>query len=291
MNAKDLLALRMCLRAEENVELPCLPTTMIRSVFGQVLREMTCSEPHADRCHGCPVASACPYAILFEPTGDAARDVGVTQGAPPPLIIAPEAPVTSDAPIHLPRDARMNLRVVLVGDARAHAETVVAAMRAAVARGLGRRRAAMVLDSAEPTPVTLTSAGPAVEVELITPLRMTSEGKVRSLLTAQQLLTGIVRRVDTLDKLYGHAATSRPPGDGADGADVDLEVMGSRRIHVRRWSSRQKASMQLPGTVGKLLLRGDLGPWWHALALGEWLQVGKGTSMGFGRYRLRPVQE
>jgi hypothetical protein len=53
-----------------------------------------------------------------------------------------------------------------------------------------------------------------------------------------------------------------------------------------RFSSRQQREMTLGGVVGEWKLSGELGelmPWFW---LGQWLHVGKETTMGMGRYSL-----
>ena len=54
-----------------------------------------------------------------------------------------------------------------------------------------------------------------------------------------------------------------------------------------RYSSRQQTKMQMGGLVGHLVLDGVRAQrYWKQLWLGQWTHVGKGTSMGLGRYRL-----
>ena len=54
-----------------------------------------------------------------------------------------------------------------------------------------------------------------------------------------------------------------------------------------RYSSRQKTRMQVGGLMGRIALSGDqFADWWPLLWLGQWLHLGKFTSMGLGRYRL-----
>jgi hypothetical protein len=55
-----------------------------------------------------------------------------------------------------------------------------------------------------------------------------------------------------------------------------------------RFSSRQNTTMQMGGLVGAIALEGSgLAAFWPALWLGQWVHVGKGTSFGLGKYRLR----
>jgi len=284
MRTSDLHVLRIRLRAAKGATLPCLPTVALRSVVGMTLRELSCVQRDRSSCSGCPARDGCAYSQLLEPAGDA-RSLGVTDVAPPPLVLAPEARTLDEAPIRLADGGWLDVRAVFFGRARAHASLLVAAMRAGLARGVGRERVAMEVLEAQPVEVTLPSLGTAAELELWTPLRLVSQGKIRSRFTAQDFVQGLTRRVQVLSQVHGSGEELPPPTE----TPLDLECSDTRVVHVRRWSARQKAGMDLPGLMGRIVLRGDLSRLWPWLALGEWVQVGKGTSMGFGRYRLRAV--
>jgi CRISPR/Cas system endoribonuclease Cas6 (RAMP superfamily) len=70
-----------------------------------------------------------------------------------------------------------------------------------------------------------------------------------------------------------------------------------RRVNVEwqdwtRYSSRQRTRMQMGGIVGSAELdtAGMDSEGWAGLWLGQWLHIGKQTSMGLGHYRLsQPV--
>ena len=285
MRAKDLHALRVRFLVEGPVDLPCLPTVMIRSVLGRALRDLSCVSPARAGCAGCREHGACAYGLLFEPAPIAAREHGVTNAAPPPLILAPEAAVVGKNQLRLSSQDTLDVRVVLIGRARAHASLVVAALRAAGARGIGPRRTPLALVEAREVDVRLSAPGASATIELLTPLRLTAGGRVRSRFDAREFLDGLRRRLDTLSALYG-IGPARMPGIGR----IALELAKARVVPVQRWSSRQQGRMTLPGLMANLVLRGELREVWPSLAWGEWVQLGKGTSMGFGRYRLRAMQ-
>lgn len=285
MGTDGLRAMRVRLRAEERVQLPCLPTVMLRSILGMAVRDLTCVRSDRRVCEGCPDGDTCAYRALFEPPARGAVEHGVTDAAPPPFVLSPEAPVLGEGPARLEKGDRADFRLVLFGPACEHGSLIVAALRAGLARGVGRERAMMVVEGVRPIEITLAAAGRAAELELRTPLRLTAQGKVRSRFTAEDLLEGLGRRLATLSALYGIGGGPPTPRSG----ELELEALDTRVVRVSRWSSRQRSRMDLPGLVGTLELRGDLQGVWPLLALGEWVQLDKGTSMGFGRYRLRGI--
>ena len=82
------------------------------------------------------------------------------------------------------------------------------------------------------------------------------------------------------------------PPVGAEAAHLAAaaaQLTGERRLQWRDWtrfSSRQQREMTLGGVIGEWKLAGDLDdllPWFW---LGQWLHVGKNTTMGMGMYSL-----
>jgi hypothetical protein len=60
-----------------------------------------------------------------------------------------------------------------------------------------------------------------------------------------------------------------------------------RWLDWTRYSTRQDTLMQMGGLVGDLHLSGlGLPALWPLFGLGAWVQLGKGTSLGLGRYEL-----
>ena len=283
MTGFELHAWRIRIRALENLELSCLLTVALRSVTGMALREMSCVRRERTSCGGCPEQEDCVYSRLVEPAGKG-QSPGVTDVAPPPLVMAPEARTLDDAPIRLSKGATIDVRAVFMGGARVHASLWLTALRSGLARGVGKERRALEVVDAQPLDVTFCAAGKKAEIELWTPLRLKSQGKIRSRFEAGDFVQGLMHRVTLLSETY---RLTRPAGFSED--SVRLKHCDGRVIHVRRWSGRQKASMNLPGLTGTLVLEGELEGLWPWLALGEWVQMGKGTSMGFGRYRLRAI--
>jgi CRISPR/Cas system endoribonuclease Cas6 (RAMP superfamily) len=56
-----------------------------------------------------------------------------------------------------------------------------------------------------------------------------------------------------------------------------------------RYSKRQGKRMKLGGLLGEVTYEGDLEPFMPLLVLGSWVNMGKGTSFGLGRYRIEAI--
>lgn len=58
---------------------------------------------------------------------------------------------------------------------------------------------------------------------------------------------------------------------------------------LKRWSARQQTELELRGVIGSFELPEGPGPFWPLLAAAQWTHVGKGTVLGLGRPRIRPM--
>jgi hypothetical protein len=205
--------------------------------------------------------------------------------------------------------------LVLIGEARRASPWLIHAVSRAGERGLGRRQARFALVSVEQeaglgsggwrtvfappgSSLNLLPAGesvpgalpPIVEVELVTPLRLKRRGDLVTpdRFTLREFLRALRDRIWDLQALYGEGWSGSPrqwiSDDrlGADALAVELAWQD-----WTRYSSRQDALMQLGGLVGRLWVDGAaVSGLWRELWLGQWLHVGKATSMGLGQYRL-----
>jgi hypothetical protein len=130
----------------------------------------------------------------------------------------------------------------------------------------------------------------AIALELLTPLRLVSDGKLVHALTFDVLMRRLLRRLDQL----ALATTGR----GLDLPFAQLvEAAGAVRVasDKTRWldanshSSRTGRSTPIGGLVGQIVFVGDLSPFLLWLVWGEIAHVGKDATKGNGWYRLTRV--
>lgn len=292
--------------AAERQRLPSFLGSAVHGAFGHALKRIACVRPKRTSCVGCPDALGCGYAELFEaPASEHARNLlrGVQQQAPRPVAVAPDGswPRFAAAGNVVAEGAEVRVRVVLIGRAvELHRPLAVRALRDVADLGLGithtegRWRRARLSPSVAienddtddlPSPSSMREVNEA-SLTLVSPLRIKSGGRLLSRLSAGALLTALVRRVNALSILYGvgtpsvdeHAVAAQAEG-------IEVADDRTRLVAVTRWSERQRRRMTWPGIVGALHLHGrNLGEVWPLLRLGERVQVGKGTTVGFGRY-------
>ncbi|MBF0160260.1 MAG: CRISPR system precrRNA processing endoribonuclease RAMP protein Cas6 [Magnetococcales bacterium] len=299
---------RLEFEVEQPIQLPEYAGSTLRGIFGAALRRLSCltREPS---CHGCGLARSCPYSVIFEapppPDGHVVQDFAAI---PNPYIIEP--PTWGQR--YYRTGETLLFHMVLVGRARAQLALIVLAWQQAMERrvGAGEGKAKLLrvlvqqpdglfqpvfdqgegvlLEHDDTTPWPQVVGTEQMTLHLTTPLRINRRGAPLGVgqLTPRDFLMALLRRVSLLaefhaglDLGFDFAVLSQ--------AATQLTAAGSLQWRDwKRWSSRQEQEMMLGGLVGSWTLHGALHPFQAALALGQWLHVGKNTTFGLGQYRL-----
>jgi CRISPR-associated endoribonuclease Cas6 len=321
-----VLPLRVTFQTAEPQRLPAFLGSALHGALGRALYRTVCVFPRRDACRGCPLYARCAYPSLLEtpapPAIEALRSAGIRDQAPRPLVLAPEPGWTrpSGHPFRLDAGHEVPLRITLIGPAVDDLAVVVVALQAVARRGLGipenasvqaearQHRAALQLasvttadgrhvvydaanDMFAPSVDSVAAdetAAEAIEIELVSPLRLKDNGRLAATITPTLFFRTLARRANALSLLYGSKSPAVDEAEVAShAATIVAEHATLRRVHVQRYSTRQQQRMQWPGLTGRLRWRGTaLRPLWPLLRFGERVQVGKGTALGFGRYRI-----
>ena len=127
-------------------------------------------------------------------------------------------------------------------------------------------------------------------LEFQSPVRLKYQNR---LLTPQRfevaaILGNLLRRVSMLSYFHGNAPLELDfkslTAAARSTAALSTELKWSEWT---RYSSRQKTKMQMGGITGTVQLSGeDIKPFWPLLWIGQWLHIGKATSMGLGHYQI-----
>ena len=299
---------RLHFRALDTFPLEEDPRGLWHGVFGRALRA-ACCVTRQPQCDGCLLLHQCQYSYLFTAPRPPDADL---------MRLYPQVPVPHVLQVQPLREPQvraggeLTLSVVLVGEANARLPLVVEALAAAGADGLGRARGRVVLQQVDQElpgrePVTIGSHGrlgewaaPAVpltpprparvRLEILSPYKASGKGASPHGLDLGLLLMAIVRRVSLLQYFYtgrqlqADFSALKAASLVARASDHDLQ-----RAASARWAARHGRRVDTGGLAGHLDMETDpIAPLWPYLHLGQWLNVGKNASMGFGQYRLIP---
>jgi hypothetical protein len=306
---------RFDLSAIESLSLPQYTGSAWRGLLGHGLRRSACAIA-ADHCNACLLQSNCVYFQVFESRASDNRKGG-PRHLPHPFVLS-----VTERRRRIAAGDRLALEINLFGTANDRLPFIIQAMIQAGQLGIGSPRGRFIIatvsqeqllgendwrpiyDSTQGVlqalPLTVAQVPPppeAIDIELLTPLRSKRKGHLLGPreFQAGDLLRQLWRRVHELAAAYDSTPEKlslSAPRSRADCFDADSRVQ-LRWSDWTRYSSRQHTRMQMGGVVGKLQLRGardDLAQWWPLLWVGQWLHLGKATSMGLGHYRLLPAQ-
>lgn len=292
--------LRFLFTAEGALELPPHPGSAWRGAFGWSLRELACVT-RAQDCRGCPLAPRCIYQRLFE---------GALQGPPPPGMSGDRSPhpfvlETPDPARHAPYVA---LDVYLIGEGLRYAAEVTAALARAGRRGIGGAGNRLALARVQqrlpqgwvdilgpggqvaPHPwegiVPPSPPADSVRIRLTSPLRLVRQNRPLSAeaLTPRVFIHALYARVRKLWRAQNLPETGYWP-------EIPPQAeFPERRLHwveLSRYSNRQRKRHPIGGLMGEFTLKLEaMEAVWPLLWHGQYLHVGKLTSMGHGAYRI-----
>lgn len=294
-------------QACDALRLPPDPGGLWHGVFGARLRELSCVMPPGTDCRGCMLLHHCAYSLLFSgprpPTAELMRRY---ETIPVPHVFQ----LDPDTRAVIPPGGPLRVGMVLAGTANAKLPFVVQAMAAAGRVGLGATRARLrlrevVQEGADgsshrvaeparmstPLPPGVPDIPPvpvAARIHFITPYKAGAVAGQAGAFDPGSFLMAIVRRCSLLQYFYT-GRQLEAPFTALKEASQQARILGQalRARAASRYAARHGRRVPTGGLIGHvdLDLRG-LEAFWPYLYLGQWLNVGKNASMGFGRYVL-----
>lgn len=294
---------RLRFHSHSTVSFTDFPGSAWRGALGHSLARLACASG-ARGCPPCKQPQACAYGYLFETAPPpSAEKMRKYEQVPHPFTLRVEE-IANRA---------CTLRVHLFGRANSYLPLFVAALRQAAQspKGIAGNRLALEFVSQESAPgsgdwrridrpagalLPLAPAAPvvppcpaAMEIRVLTPMRVKSDGKPAgsSALDFGAFFSVLLRRISMLTYFHGEA-----------GLETDFKALVTQARSVRvqaalqwreqvRYSTRQKSEMKMGGVVGTLRIEGqDISPFWPFLWLGQWTHAGSAASMGNGAYEL-----
>ncbi len=279
-----------------------------RGLFGHSLKQAVCVTHERD-CRQCLLYRSCAYSWIFEtPPPEDTRLMRRATAAPHPFVLAPDFELRA-----LEAGEVTSLELVLVGKGVDQLPYIVHAFERAGERGIGAARGRYRLIGLEqetapgsgnwvpvydegcltPLPAAVATPPPlpaVVTMHFESPLRLQYQGRW---MDAQRFaFAGIVANLLRRYSLTSYFHDGRP-------VELDFKALvdqarlveaRSAALHWQDWhrySSRQRKKVPMGGVIGSVEYDGDdVAPFWPLLWLGQWLHLGKGTSMGLGRYRI-----
>lgn len=307
--------LRVEVEAGSTVQLPAYRGSALRGAFGMALKK-SCCVLRNQHCESCLLRTRCIYSYVFEtPVFGGNQNARRYATAPHPFILNLE---TGSEEV-CERGSLFSFGITLVGRVLEFLPYFVYAFRRMGELGLGKGRGTFTVtrifatDGEDHEAETIYAdwtlrmprrtlcledalaaceklPGERLRLRLLTPLRLVYDGELCREPPFHVLVRNLLRRLGNLTSF--HCDESAPPLDGtlidlAEG--IALARRDTQWHDWERYSHRQDKRMKLGGILGELEYAGDLAPFLPLLVLGSWVNLGKNTTFGLGRYRLEKV--
>jgi len=283
----------------------------LRGLFGSTLKMVSCRN-RGEPCYDCQWQDLCSFRCIFEPApllDD--PHAGKYNDYPRPYVLIPPL----DGKRIYRRGDEFVFGLVLIGSANEHLHTVVRTVEQMGARGFEKGGGAFIIreiafdngpgkqeafySGGIPTRTpcvlawedfeTLSLAGDIIHIFLETPLRR----KIRNHLAVtapsfSEFAKLLFERASLLNFRY----CDGPYPESFDNYLNEtcnvcmVPPLQLQWIDFERYSRRQKAKMQLGGITGTISYKGDVSSFIPLLHLGEYINIGKSTTFGLGKFKL-----
>ncbi len=123
-----------------------------------------------------------------------------------------------------------------------------------------------------------------LKIELLTPLRLKIDKRLKKNLTYKGLLKGAINRLNLLSAFYGDEKFDLSFKDGGRILSEKYEIFGESHLY---YSSRQGQKLILSGVTGFMEIKKEFSEREISILKGgEIFGIGKSTSFGFGRIKI-----
>jgi len=294
--------------------LPPYKGSTLRGTFGHALKRVVCALKQSS-CEKCLLAGQCVYPSIFEirPVSGEGNARNRIAAAPHPYIIEPP----DDPKTRYRATESLTFGLILLGRANDCLAYFIYAFDQIGEAGIGKKidghAGSFILervtadgktiytkkdgkidrlrppdDLTAPDCSSVTNDDMEIEVDLVTPLRVKYQNILHADLPFHVLTRAMLRRASTLFAAHGGG---EPP--------LDYRGLVSRAAHVevsrnniawhewRRYSNRQEQDMLMGGMTGSVRYRGKLAEYLPLLNFCEKVHVGKATTFGLGKIRVR----
>ncbi len=306
--------LQVNIKAIDRINLPLNPGSAIRGFFGFMFKRIVCSD-YQKECSKCLLNQNCAYSYIFEtPVPDNSEVMRKYEHIPKPFVLFP--PLTKGGIIQ--QNSETFLKLTIIGKAISYLPYFVYTLINLGDHGIGRKRAKFEikdiahLNSTEKDSIIYRKGDEKVffdpskidytlleryidklseKTELVfyflSPLRITYDGKnlQPESLEFHNIIRVLLRRVFLLSKFH----TSSPLD--IDFKDLIEKSQDIKKLHsdlfwynLRRHSSRQHRFINMGGIMGNAVFQGDFKPFLPFLVLGTYINMGKNTTFGLGKF-------
>lgn len=294
-------AYRFHMKALDNIVLPRYKGSSLRGGFGRSFYKLVCSYPEK-KCEQCPIRLRCMYTQVFDtPAQGLIPKRPKYKNAPRPFVLRP--PLSTQR-IYTAGES-LSFRLSLMGYAQQVLPYFIQSFQLLGKTGFGRKKGQYELCSVEniygensvslENPFVFSSrgftwedykkkTGQSIKVTLETPLHLIYKDRPCFKLDFIHLWYSLVRRLRFLSLYY-----AVPWESTSDLFEEAKEIRATHEGYEWLYWERKpegKSKIEMGGLLGEIIFTGNLTPFLPLLHLGQYIHLGKATSMGMGSYRI-----
>ena len=305
---------------ENDAVMPFYKGSTFRGVFGHALKRVVCALKRQE-CKECVLRSRCIYTLTFETPLSIEMPEGSRISSPPhPFVIEP--PLTETTQFE--KGSSIDCDLILFGETNNSLPYFVYAFDRMGKIGIGKRvnghRGQFRLkevragdrqlysdrdqklnqaDAMQDLSITFTKGsaqGPSkdlsrIRVTLETPLRLKFNNRLKADLPFHVLVRAMLRRISSLFNVYGNGEPNLDyKGLTSRAENVRIVENDLNWFDWRRYSNRQERSMFMGGMTGMVVYEGELAEFLPLLDFCQKTHLGKGTSFGLGKIKVKGYQ-
>ena len=316
ISALPVLSVVINVKAISNIVWNSFPGSVVHGIIGFRLKELSCVVKHRD-CKKCFLTSSCAYGMIYEsPVPPDSKRMRLYPQTPHPIRVTV---YPWDKPITAAGDT-FEIGITLYGKTATNLLVVLMSLGKGLEEGVGRaqnenRGKAKILkisdrlsgasipweklkndyhNIAEPRELSEISAGMRLDDVVInfgSPLKITVNEKITFKPQPRDIAANLLRRIGNLSAFYGESEIE-PRANDLIGVAEKVEFSSNlKRIEAIRYSSRQSKTISMSGALGSMIIKSCPAELAKLLKMGEYIVVGKGTTMGLGDYRLESIEK
>ncbi len=304
-STNQLAVFTLTIKQIDTLTLPSHSGSMLRGAFGTALRELSCLTGLPD-CKACPLNTLCPYTQIFELVDN-------NKKTNPYVLRLPSAQTVNAG-------NQWQFGISLFGQALEHVSLIMQAWQQAFRLGIGggqSRACGTLVQISNLTKVLYTNANnpnannPTAPITIdrsqlvatpnfipkepifdctlrfVSPVRIQYQGKIihrPQSLSDKALFLALYNRIKTSQTI------AYPDYDTFANAIATISTQNQLQpIKVTRYSSRQQRKITLFGLIGRIAMTTQTDALTQLLPLlwtGQYLHIGKSTTLGMGQYQL-----
>ncbi|MCB1143201.1 MAG: CRISPR system precrRNA processing endoribonuclease RAMP protein Cas6 [Leptospiraceae bacterium] len=288
--------------AEEVTELPSFTGSTLRGVFGKALKKSYCVVHHGN-CDECMLKDSCGYFEIFESTNSSAelKSRGMEKRPHPFLLIPPVKTLYN-------KNEVLHFQISLLGNQMRHLPYILFSFQKMGEFGFGVERKKFIflevkdyfsgkliwkdgkidlkgISNIELGKDRLSGSDSDLYLSFRSPVKLIRSGRVIQKPNSLDFQNAIYRRYSHLFTLFG----TFDPRDLEELRKIEFNEIYSEHKKWKRYSNRQKRSIEMQGVEGSYKVKTSGLKNYNVLQIMKYLNLGKATTFGLGRFRLKDI--